>query len=271
MKDLSIKLAILFILLMTVQPIEFAYADIIDNSTLNNTNTLKPITVNIITDEPVVTNSNIDNATISNSIIDKPITDEPVVTNSNIDNSTKSNSMIDKPITDEPVVTNTNIDNSTNLSSLFLNIGFATDLFVTNGAFDLDATTLLFCGSIDVGKVIYKTFGIGVGYSNCNGSISSAHKANIQLLLQQPINKNKRGLTPYLTAGLKYQSLKLRTSKTDAFNAIGTNASIGIRYNFYSFLISAEFDFTYTFFFRESSSPTHALIASVLLKIGVLF
>ena len=169
------------------------------------------------------------------------------------------------------ITDNSTTDNTTDFSSLFLNIGFATDLFITNGPFDLDATTILFCGNIDIGKVIYKAVGISVGYSNCNGSGSSAHKAKIQFLLQRKIDKNKFGLTPYLTAGIKYQSLKQRDSATNGFNAFGTNASIGARYNIYSFLISVEVDFTYTLFFRESSSPTNALIASALIKIGVLF
>ncbi len=188
-----------------------------------------------------------------------------------VDNSTTDIATIDNSITNNTITINSPIDNSSDLSSLFLNIGFATDLFITNGPFDLDATTLLLCGNIDVGKVIYKVFGITAGYSNCNGSVSSAHKAKIQLLLQRKIDKNKFGLTPYITAGIKYQSLKLKNSKTEVYNAVGTNASIGIRYNIYSFLISAEIDFTYTLFFRESYSPTHALITSALIKIGVLF
>ena len=166
---------------------------------------------------------------------------------------------------------NTTTNNSADFSSLFLNIGFATDLFITTGPFDLDATTLLFCGNIDVGKIIYKAIGVSTGYSNCNGSGSSSHKVKLQLLLQRKIDKNKFGLTPYITAGIRYQYLKQRDSNAGAFNAFGTNASVGFRYNIYSFLISAEVDFAYTLFFRGSPSSTNALIASALIKIGVLF
>ncbi len=231
MRHRSHKFLILLILLI-MQPIKIAHSDIIDSSPS-------------------------DRSTKYGSARDKLI-----VNTSRSYQSTPS---------DTVVVDDSKTDNSTDLSSLFLNIGFATDLFITDNPFDLETTTLLFCGNIDVGKVIYKAIGISAGYSNCNGSGSTAHKAKLQLLLQRKIDKNKFGLTPYLTAGIKYQSLKLRDSKKEAFNAFGTNASIGIMYNNYSFLISAEIDFTYTLFFRESSSPTHALIVSALIKIGVLF
>lgn len=241
-----LKFVILFILLMT-QPIKIAYADITDNYTTNNFNTIELTTDNSKTSYGSVRNK----YAVNRSKQYKPT----------INKSTSNNSKIGS----------TKTDNSTDFSSLFLNVGFATDLFITNGPFDLDATTLLFCGNIDVGKIIYKAIGIGVGYSNCNGFSSSSHKVKLQLLLQRMIDKNKLGLTPYLTAGIKYQSLKLRDSNEEAFNAVGTNASIGIRYNIYSFLISANIDFTYTLFFRESSPPTHALITSASIKLGVLF
>ena len=251
MNHLSLKFFILFILLIT-QPIKITYADIIDNSTIiqlsidNSTTTIKPV---------------LDNTTVDKYTTYRSSRDKYASNKSQSDNSTSDNT----------VANGSKIDNSTELSSLFLNIGFATDLFITNNPFDLDTTTLLFCGTIDVGKIIYKAFGISAGYSNCNGSGSSSHKAKIQFLLQREIDKNKLGLTPYLTTGIRYQYLKLSTSTMGAFNAFGTNASIGIRYNIYSFLISAEIDFAYTLFFRESSTPTRALVTSALIKIGVLF
>ena len=260
MNHLYLKFIILVILLIT-QPIKITYADVVDNAT-----TIK---------------LSVDNSTSYNSTTIKPVLDNTTVNTYpsyrsargkyalNKSNSYKST--IDSTITNGSRTDNVKTDNSTDLSSLFMNIGFSTDLFITDSPFDLDTATLLFCGNIDVGKVIHKAFGIGIGYSNCNGSGSSAHKLALQLLLQRKIDKNKLALTPFLTAGIKYQYLKRRISTLGAFNAFGTNASIGIRYNIYTFIISAEIDFTYTLFFRESSSPTHALVASALIKIGILF